>query len=574
MRPSVLCLPVLSVHFCTYFCSDSSAHAQNRITPPPGLVSWWRAESDAMDAAGLNNGVGYDLGFTNGIVGTAFHFTGSGDDYVGLPWNLFPMPSSGPGTNAYSFDVWFRTIDRGVIIGQQDVPPFDTPLGGYVPALYVGTNGLLFASFFWGTGDQLMTTNTVNDGKFHHTAVTFDGANQVLYLDGRPASSDSFVQTGYAALYAYQLGTGFTGGWAATPGGWFPFIGEVDEPSAWARALTPEEVAALYNAGSAGKCVAMARPLLLHRYGFNQAAGTRTVVDSATAADASLLYAAPSAPYTNGVPDGSAFTGTGMLDLAGSTGFVAFPSLLISPLSSLTFELWLTWNGNLASPPQRILQFGVTVPGGIVGPGPAFVALSTSQASSNALTIEVTGFSGTEVSTATNSIMLSGPAMPVGRKVFIAVTYDPVDGLSQLYVEGVKAAEVRTNLLQTLDQFSGAGTWLGRSHQTSGGFLHAELDEFRVWEGALPDWEIAAHFAAGPDQLLPVYPPPLTARRSGKDLQLRWRADISTGLGLQASENVSPPQWSTVDQAPVLTNAWNQVTVSPTNRHGFYRLSH
>ena len=43
-------------------------------------------------------------------------------------------------------------------------------------------------------------------------------------------------------------------GWPATPGGWYPFNGIVDEASLYARALTASEVTSLFQAGSAGKC--------------------------------------------------------------------------------------------------------------------------------------------------------------------------------------------------------------------------------------------------------------------------------------------------------------------------------
>lgn len=547
-------------------------HAQNCVTPPPGLVSWWRAENDPLDAAGSNDGVGHFLRFGAGMTGNGFNFSGSGDDYVALPYYLFPMPTSGQGNGPLSFDVWFKTSSGGVILGQQDVPPFGIPLGGYVPALYVGTNGLLYASFFWNSWNQVATTNAVNDGTFHHAAVTYDGTNEVLYLDGGPVAAMAFVQQAYSTVYVYQFGTGFTGGWPATPGGWFPFTGVVDEASLWQRALTADEVSALYHAVSAGKCVAMARLRLVHRYSFSAAPGTRTVTDSATAADAALLFAKPSAPYTNGLPEGSTFTSSGTLSLSGTGGYVGIPPLLVSPLSSVTFELWLKWNGPQAAPPQRIFQFGSTLPGVTPVPGPAYVALSTVRTNTNALAFEDTGFAGTVPPTETNAFVLTGPTLTAGSKTYIAVTYDPLDGISQLFVNGTKTAEIRTNLVQNLERFAGSGTWLGRSQQISGGFFHGELDEFRIWEGTLPDWRIAQNFAAGPDQPIIVYPPLLNMVWSPTRVRLRWRADISTGFSLESSASMAQPHWNPFGATPVLSNAWYEVLLPATNDYYFYRL--
>ena len=56
-------------------------------TPPAGLVGWWRAEANALDQAGTNNGtlVG-NTTYGAGRVGQAFVFDGSGDGVaVGNP---------------------------------------------------------------------------------------------------------------------------------------------------------------------------------------------------------------------------------------------------------------------------------------------------------------------------------------------------------------------------------------------------------------------------------------------------------------------------------------------------------
>src|ERR1035438_4635261 len=60
------------------------------VSPPSGLVSWWRAEGNALDEAGTNNGtlVG-NTTYGPGRVGQAFVLDGSGDGVsVGNPPNL------------------------------------------------------------------------------------------------------------------------------------------------------------------------------------------------------------------------------------------------------------------------------------------------------------------------------------------------------------------------------------------------------------------------------------------------------------------------------------------------------
>src|SRR5262249_48079348 len=159
------------------------------------------------------------------------------------------------------------------ILGQQDQIPFVPGMHGYVPALYVATNGLLYAQMFWGTGSQLVSTTPVNNGNFHHAVMTYDGANEFLYVDGALIGGRGMTQQAYATNYYYQLGTAYTDGWLDAPGGWYPFHGVVDEATLYNRALSSGEVAALFNAGAAGKCNAasFAGPLR-HRYSFNEPA--------------------------------------------------------------------------------------------------------------------------------------------------------------------------------------------------------------------------------------------------------------------------------------------------------------
>src|SRR5437764_853281 len=146
---------------------------------------------------------------------------------------------------------------------------------------------------WWRAENNALDSVGTNNGAFHHAAVTYDGTTEVLYLDGVAVHSVPFTQQGYTANYHYQLGTGYTAGWAGTTGLWSPFKGVVDEASLYGRALTPGEIAAIFNAGSAGKCYGTITvgADLKHRYSFGESAGTRIVTDLVGGANGSLLYA-------------------------------------------------------------------------------------------------------------------------------------------------------------------------------------------------------------------------------------------------------------------------------------------
>src|SRR5207245_4223452 len=73
-------------------------------------------------------------------------------------------------------------------------------------------------------------------------------------------------------------------------------------------------------------------PVLSHRYSFNEPSGATTAVDSVAGSNGTLVGSA-------------SFSGDGWLNLAGSNGYVDLPNRLISVLTNVTFEVWVTWSG-------------------------------------------------------------------------------------------------------------------------------------------------------------------------------------------------------------------------------------
>jgi hypothetical protein len=230
--------------------------------PTAGLISSYRGEGNALDVRGANNGtVVGGVTYVAGKVGQAFSFDGS-TGYVQLPANFLPYPTSGTGNAPLTFETWFRTptSSGGVILGQQASAAFGPIGGGWIPAVYVGTDGHLYAQMFWNGGAEtpIVSNALVNDNQFHHVAVTYNGTSETVYLDGVAIGTQALTQVAYAGSYNYQLGLGITSFWPAGNGGWFPFKGQIDEPSFYNRALSAAEVQSIANAGSAGKFPAVA----------------------------------------------------------------------------------------------------------------------------------------------------------------------------------------------------------------------------------------------------------------------------------------------------------------------------
>lgn len=168
------------------------------ITPQIGLIGYW--PMDAIDTGGIaaspwsnTNAVQYDLsGNGNDMylrnvdtatvvvddaldIGMSFSLDGI-DDNLTLPARLISSQRN------MTLEMRFRTTTNGLLFAYQN------PRGNvYTPALYVGGDGYLRGEFWVGASSSVMTSSVlVNDGLWHHVAISYDDSAEVqkLYLDG------------------------------------------------------------------------------------------------------------------------------------------------------------------------------------------------------------------------------------------------------------------------------------------------------------------------------------------------------------------------------------------------------
>jgi RHS repeat-associated protein len=217
-----------------------------------------------------NDATANDVQLGLGQPGGAGAFAGT-DSYISLPSSDFPsFPQSGnsaPVFNA-SFGVWFKTASSGVILGQTGPSTPGSYPGGWVPALYIDTNGNLRANFFNTTNvPQIVSSAVLNDNNWHHAVITFNtnqttntiggfggsvssttSGIETLYVDGQLAGQQTgATPSGFNSGYSYFLGTGYAQGWANTNNNWFYFKGSLDQVEVSSIARSGAWVQAEYN---------------------------------------------------------------------------------------------------------------------------------------------------------------------------------------------------------------------------------------------------------------------------------------------------------------------------------------
>jgi CSLREA domain-containing protein len=208
--------------------------------PPPNMVAWYAGEGNSNDIQGPtfengSNGGSPAVGFSAGEVGQAFSFSGG---------NFVTMGNAGPlniTNDKVTIDGWIKpnTANPG---GHY----FGKALSGGHDYAVFHSNGVVNGVIRTASGEVTLAPNySPPTGTWTHIALTYDGATLTLYANG--AQIGAVAQTGNIS----SVGAPFNIG-GRDDG--FDFDGQVDEVEVFTRALRPEEIADLFNAGSFGKC--------------------------------------------------------------------------------------------------------------------------------------------------------------------------------------------------------------------------------------------------------------------------------------------------------------------------------
>lgn len=212
------------------------------VPPPAGLVGWWRGEGNANDWAGDAGGTNQGgIFYTKAQVGQGFTFD-SDDDRVVIPHR----EEFNPGASGFTVQFWMKgnknQTGGSCALVEKSHGGDNT---GWAVQLTTST-GILGINFAQGGAWPGASSSTdVLDDQWHHVAATWDGSAVQFYVDAAMQGTGSLTAP---ANNARPLNLGFF--W----GGGRSFRGQLDEVAIHNRALSSNEVAAVYAAGAAGMC--------------------------------------------------------------------------------------------------------------------------------------------------------------------------------------------------------------------------------------------------------------------------------------------------------------------------------
>ena len=202
------------------------------VAPPGGIVGWWTGDGDASNLVGAPGTLGGGVGFTAGEVGQAFQFSGSGQ-YVAT--DLDTQPSALP-TTTWEAWVYPTLVNVGA---RQQILSIDS--GSYGRSVLIESGSTNFGIF---TGSGVWVPAGVSVGQWQHIAVVFGPTNIWFYKNG---VEYSLGQAPTLRSSSNKLNIG------RNPSFGEYFSGSIDEVTVYDRALSLDEIKAIYSAGPEGK---------------------------------------------------------------------------------------------------------------------------------------------------------------------------------------------------------------------------------------------------------------------------------------------------------------------------------
>ena len=348
-----------------------------------------------------------------------------------------------------------------------------------------------------------------------HVAVTLDGSQGILYLNGIAAATNASMTL--SPLTVIPLTN--TLGRSPFPGDPY-FSGQIANFCVFGRALSGGEIAALNTAHLSPLAQPDAGMHWTAFYPFDNGA-----------ADANNQF--------NGTAAGGASTTQiaargNVLNLTGASQYLNLPTGIGN---ARTFAGWVNWGGGGNF--QRIFDFGIDT---------THFAYLTPKANSGKMRFGI--------STGTERDVDSPSALPTNVWTHVAVVLDGREAI--LYLNG-RAVAVHNSINLLPSDVLGSANYIGRSHFSTDPYFTGQMDSLQIYSDTMPA-----------EQLMAM---PINLSRQGANVALSWPA-LNSDLVLQSAATMTPTaNWSALANTPTATNGIQFLTLPITGPSQFFRFN-
>ena len=365
----------------------------------------------------------------------------------------------------------------------------------------------------WGPADGTDNSLTPSLGLWHHLVYTYDGlGTQRVYVDGQLTNTETGVTLDPKDALPIQLGAQREGNGVVSTGN--TFSGVISKVRVHSGTLTDAQILNNFDFEKAQfPNVTQPQQLVkapVNRYTFNDltTANDLTVVPDVIGGKNAPIRGPGATLSSNADGEGVQLPGGNQ-----EQAYIDLPNGIISGKAdgglgyqSASYEAWVTVLGN--SHWSRVMDFGASNEVEVTGPGGAtngtnFIFLSANVNSDSNMAIERggTGSTGSGQRQAPGSTILN-------TEMHLVLSYDASMQEWRWFQDG-----------KLMEAFSSAGSpltlndvnnWLGRSNFGGDGNMNGIFNEFRIYDYALNQKEIAGNFLLGPD-VVNVVPEPSSA---------------------------------------------------------------
>jgi hypothetical protein len=215
------------------------------------MIAWWPGDSNAKEIKNNNDGaLQGNASFAPGMVGDAFHFELNPTVKVKGFVTVSDHPTLAV-RKAITIDAWINptaNLDSALtIVSKRGSDATGTT--GYILQAISGRSIIHF-SIVLEVSRVVDLQAGYHPGKWTHVAAVFDGRELRIYVDSRLGAA-RFVGPDQIAEASGELNIGKNIFSSDAPDN---FDGQIDELELFDRALSEEEIRAIYGAGPAGKC--------------------------------------------------------------------------------------------------------------------------------------------------------------------------------------------------------------------------------------------------------------------------------------------------------------------------------
>jgi RHS repeat-associated protein len=248
-------------------------------------------------------------------------------------------------TQAFSADAWIKTSSTAqqVIASKLSASPV---YQGWEFGVFQGGLYLILVNSWSGNAIDVITSHTVNDGAWHHVAVTYDGSSTgggvIFYVDGQTVSSTIAVNSLNATSVSNAPLT-----IGQRPSNVYPFNGDISDVAIYRNQLSADRILAHYQAGAFTPYLDAASadtPTSMWQLG-----------EAKTSEPASDLFGPNPGSYIGGItPSGNTATGSSFNGTSGSVTIPDSPSLEVGQNQPVSLEAWVD-QPTASSNPQTII---------------------------------------------------------------------------------------------------------------------------------------------------------------------------------------------------------------------------